>query len=455
MRMRGDMLTVWLCLLWVSHGACSMYLCKDFHVYCKQFCAFEYVLCALRTAFLGGYVPGVSVCDCARGVSCVTCALRAVMCSVRNVCFVCLSDFHVYCKQFCAFEYAGEMCLSLCCVLCYVLCSGLCALRTAFLGGYVPGVSVCDCARGVSCVTCALRAVMCSVRNVCFVCLSDFHVYCKQFCAFEYVLAFLGGYVRGVSVCDCALVCSMYLCKDFHVYCKQFCAFEYVLCALRTAFLGGYVRGVSVCDCARGVSCVTCALRAVMCSVRNVCFVCLSDFHVYCKQFCAFEYVLCALRTAFLGGYVPGVSVCDCARGVSCVTCALRAVMCSVRNVCFVCLSDFHVYCKQFCAFEYVLVKCVFLCVVCCVTFCVLDCVCCVHAFLCVTYGEGVLRCALRTAFLGGYVPGVSVCDCARGVSCVTCALRAVMCSVRNVCFVCLSDFHVYCKQFCAFEYVL
>jgi len=72
MRMRGDMLTVWLCLLWVSHGVCSMYLCKDFHVYCEQFCAFEYVLC------LGSVVCFCVVLLCED--ICVVCLLGCVCC---------------------------------------------------------------------------------------------------------------------------------------------------------------------------------------------------------------------------------------------------------------------------------------------------------------------------------------------------------------------------------------
>ncbi|KAI5155402.1 Er Membrane Protein Complex Subunit 2, partial [Manis pentadactyla] len=92
------------------------------------------------------------------------------------------------------------------CVASFVTLKCTCALRTAFLGGYVRGVSVCDCA-----LVCVVLSVP-YMRVKCVFCVSvgmylckDFHVYCEQFCALKYVLAFLDGYVRGVSVCDCAL----------------------------------------------------------------------------------------------------------------------------------------------------------------------------------------------------------------------------------------------------------
>ncbi|KAI5277435.1 Protein Af-10 [Manis pentadactyla] len=104
MRMRETCYCV-VVLALVSHGVCSMYLCKDFHVYCEQFCAFDFdALCCVNwvdpvvlyilpfdfvplkyvLAFLDGYV---------RGCLCVTCT----WCSM----YLC-KDFHVYCEQFCA-----------------------------------------------------------------------------------------------------------------------------------------------------------------------------------------------------------------------------------------------------------------------------------------------------------------------------------------------------------------
>ncbi|KAI5196114.1 putative G-Protein Coupled Receptor 101 [Manis pentadactyla] len=89
----------------------------------------------------------------------------------------------------------------------------------------------------------------------------------------------------------------------------------------------GYVRGVSVCDCARGAEC-TCA-KTFMCIVSSfvalkyvlllrvvLCVWCVPPF-VTLRVKCVFLFVMCCV-TAFLDGYVRGVSVCDCALGVSC-----------------------------------------------------------------------------------------------------------------------------------------
>ncbi|KAI5282148.1 Zinc Finger Mym-Type Protein 6 [Manis pentadactyla] len=271
---------------------------------------------------------------------------------------------------------------------------------------------------------------------------------CVFLCDVCFVTAFLGGYVRGVSVCDCARVCSMYLCKDFHVYCEQFCAFDMCLLSWVDTCVGCLcvtVHVCAVCTCAKTFMCIVSSfvplsmgfLSFVLCELSGSCrvvyfafrfallFVCCCAVWVVCVLTLSY-YVLCcvccvscdfcfvtvwvlctcALRSAFLGGYCVVLSVLYMLCHAVCNV-FLSGLFCIVCDLMYLC-KDFHVYCEQFCAFEYVL----FLLVV----------------VLCVW-------CALRTAFLGGYVRGVSVCDCARVCSMYLC-----------------KDFHVYCEQFCAFD---
>ncbi|KAI5184234.1 Pecanex-Like Protein 1 [Manis pentadactyla] len=157
-----------------------MYLCKDFHVYCEQFSAFE--------LSVGGCVVCVGECDfrlivfewiCMRFIMCVMSDVLSVCDCACLVCLVCDSSV-LYMVDTCV----GHLCVAQCALyvlswvdtdvvlsvlymLCFVVSAvcpvtfvlllyGFCACAMiAFQGGYVRGVSVCDCARGVVCDVCA------------------------------------------------------------------------------------------------------------------------------------------------------------------------------------------------------------------------------------------------------------------------------------------------------------
>ncbi|KAI5264285.1 Ceramide Synthase 5, partial [Manis pentadactyla] len=189
--------------------------------------------CALRSAFLGGYVRGVSVCDCARmsggnvffvlllpywfwvvgPCTCILCVtngkgvgglgILGIVCDFKFGCDLLVMYVLVKCVFFCV----------VCCVTCAFVLFSKVDRR---------GVSVCDCV--------VLRVYMdCCVSGVCQICWS-------MFCAFEYVLFQL-------------VVVLCVWCVASFVTLRVKCVFLCVVCCV-TAFLDGYVRGVSVCDCA-------------------------------------------------------------------------------------------------------------------------------------------------------------------------------------------------------------
>ncbi|KAI5196113.1 Serine-Protein Kinase Atm [Manis pentadactyla] len=160
-------------------------------------------------------------------------------------------------------------------------------LRTAFQGGYC---AVCTCA----------KTFMCG---------------CEQFCALKYVLVdhvvlyilpFDELSVGGCVVCLCVVLSVLYM--------------------LRTAFQAGYVRGVSVCDCAR-VLALGCLMEGAVCTCAKT-FMCIVSSFV-CLEVCAIgldPVVLYILPFDELS--VGGCVVCLCVvLSVLYMTCALRAVM--------------------------------------------------------------------------------------------------------------------------------
>ncbi|KAI5213052.1 Coup Transcription Factor 2, partial [Manis pentadactyla] len=307
----GDMLTVWLCLLWVSHGVCSMYLCKDFHVYCKQFCAFEYV-------FMGYLllVDRLVLCVLIWGMLCVICA-------VFLVCVV-LSVLYMDC---CVSGVLPEL-------LVYV-CGSECALYEL--------LSQLDTCVGCLCVTvhvCVVLSVL-YMRVKCVFCVSIGEVVCV-----------FGGlsYAHEGKHVDCVVVLALGVSWSVHMG-YLLLVDRLVLCVLIWGMLCGICAVLIFVLCELGGSCGVVYFAFDELSVGG-CVVCLMCVFLECEcdfRVIVFEWICCVVLSVLYMCVVLSVLY-MCFPGWIQVVCVFggfelcmrgeHARLCETCYACFGCLME-------------------------------------------------------------------------------------------------------------------